>query len=93
MYTPTPRCLGVLRTRTGIWHAVDGVFLLRPLHLYTAIGQPLDLTSEQKLHRLLDTTVTLRQDTFRPLPHLDDCLVKQELGQGVSVKPVFNAIG
>jgi hypothetical protein len=53
----------------------------------------LDLTNEQKLHRLLDAIVTLRQDTFGPLAHFDDCLVEQELGQGVSVKPVFNAIG
>src|SRR5215475_14503199 len=46
MHTPAPRCLGVLWTRTGILHAVDGVFLLWSLHLHTAIGQPLDLTSE-----------------------------------------------
>src|SRR6266568_6016690 len=91
MRTPAPRCLGVLWTWTGILHAVDGVCLLRPLHVHTAIGQPLDLTSEQKLHRLLNPRVTLRQDTFRPLAHFADCLVEQELGQGVSVEPVFNA--
>jgi hypothetical protein len=73
--------------------AVDGVFLLRSLHLYTAIGPPLDLPNEPKLYRLLDAIVTLRQDTFSPLAHFDNCPVEQELGQGVSVKPVCNAIG
>jgi hypothetical protein len=74
-------------------HAIDGVFLPRPLHLHTAIGLPVDLTSEQKLHRLLDALVTLRQDTFCPFAHFDDSRAEQELRQGVSVKPAFKAIG
>src|SRR5262245_53359608 len=44
MHTPATRCLGVLWAGTGIVHAIDSVFLLRPLHLHTAVRQPLDLT-------------------------------------------------